>query len=79
MADWGEMITFAKQMRTINTYDYWKDITRENKDAALIRMLEAAVKRDMTAEKPAWVINYPSTKLYNTVGMKLVDAVIKQN
>ena len=46
------MITFAKQMRTINTYDYWKDITRENKDAALIRMLEAAVKRDMTAEKP---------------------------
>ena len=109
--------------------DYWKDITRENKDAALIRMLEAAVKRDMTAEKPAWVINYPSaylipfpdsyrenavitnqktidwlsshtgpvgiiymdfagmdkspdyssTKLYNTVGMKLVDAVIKQN
>jgi len=47
------MITFAKQMRTINTYDYWKDITRENKDAALIRMLEAAVKRDMTAEKPA--------------------------
>ena len=42
-------------------------------------MLEAAVKRDMTAEKPAWVINYSSTKLYNTVGMKLVDAVIKQN
>lgn len=92
-------------------------------------MLEAAVKRDMTAEKPAWVINYPSaylipfsdsyrenavitnqktvdwlsshtgpvgiiymdfagmdkspdyssTKPYNTVGMKLVDAVIKQN
>ena len=109
--------------------DYWKGITRANKDAALIRMLEASVKRDMTAEKPAWVINYPSaylipfsdsyrenavvtnqktidwlsshtgsvgiiymdfagmdespdytsTKLYNTVGMKLVDAVIKQN
>ena len=92
-------------------------------------MLEAAVKRDMTAEKPAWVINYPSAylipfsdsyrevaastnqkaidwlgnhkgsvgiiymdfagmdespdyaaaKLYNTVGMKLVNAVINQN
>ena len=59
--------------------DYWKDITRENKSKALVGMLEASVKRDMTAEKPAWVINYPSTKLYNTVGMKLVDAVIKQN
>lgn len=92
-------------------------------------MLEASVERDMAAEKPAWVINYPSaydipfsdsyrevaeitnrktidwlsshtgavgiiymdyagmdespdyasTKLYKTVGMKLVDAVIKQN
>jgi hypothetical protein len=109
--------------------DYWKDITRENKTKALVAMLEASVKRDMTAEKPAWVINYPSaylipfsdsyreiaalnnqktidwlsshtgsvgiiymdfagmdksvdytsTKLYETVGMKLVDAVIKQN
>lgn len=110
--------------------DYWKDITRENKDAALIKMLDASVTRDMTADKPAWVINFPSayidspfsdsyrknaestnqktidwlssntgavgiiymdfagmdkspdytsTKLYNTVGMKLVDAVIKQN
>ena len=109
--------------------DYWKDITRENKSKALVGMLEASVKRDMTAEKPAWVINYPSaylipfsdsyreiaalnnqktidwlsshtgpvgiiymdfagmdksvdytsTKLYETVGMKLVDAVIKQN
>ena len=109
--------------------DYWKDITRENKTKALVAMLEASVKRDMTAEKPAWVINYPSaylipfsdsyreiaalnnqktidwlsshtgsvgiiymdfagmdksvdytsTKLYSTVGMKLVDAVIKQN
>ena len=92
-------------------------------------MLEASVERDMAAEKPVWVINYPSAylipfsdsyreiaettnlktidwlsshtgsvgiiymdfagmdespdyssvKLYKTVGMKLVDAVIKQN
>ena len=93
-------------------------------------MLEASVQRDMTAEKPAWVINYPSayidgpfsdnyrknaestnqktidwlsshkgsvgiiymdfagmdespdyssTQLYKTVGMKLIDAVIRQN
>ena len=40
--------------------DYWENITRENKDAALVRMLEAAAARDMKAEKPAWVINFPS-------------------
>lgn len=40
--------------------DYWKNITRENKDQALIRMLEAAAARDMTADEPVWVINYPS-------------------
>jgi hypothetical protein len=110
--------------------DYWKNITRENKDAALLRMLDAAAARDMNADKPTWVINYPSayidgpfsdnyrknaestnqknidwlsthtasvgiiymdfagmnespdytkTKLYKTVGMKLIDALIKQN
>ena len=110
--------------------DYWKDITRENKDKALINMLEASVKRDMTADKPAWVINFPSayidspfsdsyrknaestnqkaidwlsshngsvgiiymdfagmnespdytkTKLYKTVGLRLVETVINQN
>ena len=95
--------------------DYWKNITRENKDKALINMLEASVKRDMTADKPAWVINFPSestnqkaidwlsshkgsvgiiymdfagmnespdytkTKLYKTVGLRLVETVIKQN
>ena len=40
--------------------DYWQDITRANKNQALVRMLEASVKRDMTATAPAWVINYPS-------------------
>lgn len=40
--------------------DYWQNITRTNKDLALVRMLEAAVKRDMTVAAPAWVINYPS-------------------
>ena len=110
--------------------DYWKNITRENKDKALINMLEASVKRDMTAAKPAWVINFPSayidspfsdsyrknaestnqkaidwlsshkgsvgiiymdfagmnespdytkTKLYKTVGLRLVETVINQN
>lgn len=93
-------------------------------------MLEASVKRDMTADKPAWVINFPSayidspfsdsyrknaestnqkaidwlsshkgsvgiiymdfagmnespdytkTKLYKTVGLRLVETVINQN
>lgn len=110
--------------------DYWQKITRVGKDQALVRMLEAAVGRDMTVEKPVWVINYPSayiygpfsdyyrenavsankvtidwlsghtgsvgiiymdfcgmdkspatakSKLYETLGMKLVDSVIKQN
>ena len=110
--------------------DYWEDITRTNKDQALVRMLEAAVGRDMTADAPAWVINYPSayiggalsdyyrlnaesanrvaidwldahkgsvgiiymdfagmdkspnyskSELYNTLGMQLVDRVIRQN
>lgn len=40
--------------------DYWKNITRKGKDQALVNMLEASVKRDMTADAPAWVINYPS-------------------
>lgn len=40
--------------------DYWEDITRTNKDQALVRMLEASVARDMTVAAPAWVINYPS-------------------
>ena len=110
--------------------DYWGKPTRDGKDEAVVRMLEAASQRDMNAEKPAWVINYPSayftmpfsdsyrenavsankvtidwlgshsgsvgiiymdfagmdkspnytaTTLYETVGMKLVDSVIKQN
>jgi hypothetical protein len=110
--------------------DYWEDITREKKDAALVRMLEAAVERDMSAETPAWVINFPSAYIdgpfsdnyrknaaaanlvainwlnehkgsvgiiymdfacvdkskgydgktvYETVGKKLVDSVIRQN
>lgn len=40
--------------------DYWENITRENKDAALVKMLEAAVARDMKTDAPAWVINFPS-------------------
>ena len=40
--------------------DYWGHNKREGKDEAVLRMLEAAAARDMDAEKPAWVINYPS-------------------
>ncbi len=40
--------------------DYWGQVTRDGKDEAVVRMLEAAAARDMTVDKPAWVINYPS-------------------
>lgn len=40
--------------------DYWGKSKRDGKDEAVLRMLEAAASRDMTAQKPAWVINYPS-------------------
>lgn len=111
--------------------DYWGKRNRDGKDDAVLRMLEAAAKRDMTVATPAWVINYPSAyfgiipfsddyrenatfanavtvnwlsnhtgsvgiiymdfagmnmspsytgkDIYETVGMKLVDSVIKQN
>ncbi len=110
--------------------DYWGKPTRDGKDEAVVRMLEAAAARDMTVARPAWVINYPSAYftlplsdsyrenatfanvvtanwldshdgsvgiiymdfggmdnsvsyngevLYATAGMRLVNAVIKQN
>ena len=40
--------------------DFWGKWSREGKDEAVVSTLEAAVGRDMTAEKPAWVINFPS-------------------
>ncbi|MCR4583698.1 MAG: hypothetical protein K5764_09145 [Prevotella sp.] len=40
--------------------DYWGKSTRDGKDEAVVRMLEAAAARDLTVERPAWVINYPS-------------------
>ncbi len=40
--------------------DYWGKTTRDGKDEAVVRMLEAAAARDMTVAQPAWVINYPS-------------------
>lgn len=138
---WGSYLELEKQKQgyiiaadgsrtPLWVQDYWEDITRTNKDQALVRMLEAAVSRDMTASAPAWVINYPSayigsalsdnyrlnavsankvaidwldthkgsvgiiymdfagmdkspnyskTELYNTLGMQLVNRVIKQN
>lgn len=111
--------------------DIWGNRKRAGKDEALVRMMEAAAGRDMSAASPAWVINFPSayfgflpfsdsyrsnavsanavavnwlsshtgsvgiiymdfagmdkspnavsSSLYETAGMKLVDAVIKQN
>ncbi len=111
--------------------DYWGKRNRDGKDEAVLRMLEAASKRDMTVATPAWVINYPSAyfsiipfsddyrenatfankvtvdwlashtgsvgiiymdfagmdmspnytgnEIYETLGMKLADSVIKQN
>ena len=71
---WDSYLELAQQQKAYITaadgsktplwvQDYWKDITRENKSKALVGMLEASVKRDMTAEKPAWVINFPSAYL----------------
>ena len=40
--------------------DFWGSWDRAGKDEAVVSTLEAAVGRDMTAEKPAWVINFPS-------------------
>ena len=40
--------------------DFWGKSSRDGKDQAVVRMLEAASQRDMTVENPAWVINYPS-------------------
>ncbi len=40
--------------------DYWGQPTRDGKDEAVVRMLEAAAARDLTVERPAWVINFPS-------------------
>ncbi len=40
--------------------DYWGQPTRDGKDEAVVRMLEAAAARDMSVERPAWVINFPS-------------------
>ena len=40
--------------------DFWGKWSREGKDEAVVNTLEAAVGRDMTAEKPVWVINFPS-------------------
>ena len=40
--------------------DYWGKLFRTGKDEAVVRMLEAAAGRDMTAQNPAWVINYTS-------------------
>ena len=69
--NWTDDIELEKQMKGHITgadgvktplwvQDYWGKATRDGKDDAVVRLLEAAVNRDMNAEKPAWVINFPS-------------------
>lgn len=69
--NWTDDLELEKQMKGHITgadgvetplwvQDYWGKATRAGKDDAVVRMLEAATKRDMKAEKPAWVINFPS-------------------
>ena len=77
---WGDDLELEKQTKGHITgpdgtetplwvQDYWGKSNRKGKDEAVVRMLEAAVGRDMTTEKPAWVINYPSAYF----GMPLSD------
>ncbi len=68
---WVDNLEFEKQTKGYITgpdgsktplwvQDYWGKTTRDGKDEAVVRMLEAAAARDMTVERPAWVINFPS-------------------
>ena len=59
--------------------DYWGQDTRDGKDEAVLRMLEAAAARDMTAEKPAWVINYPSAYFVMPLSDSYRDNAVSAN
>ncbi len=72
---WGDSLEFEKQTKGHITasdgsetplwvQDYWGKDKRDGKDEAVLRMLEAAAARDMTAERPAWVINFPSAYFF---------------
>ncbi len=72
---WGDDLELEKQQKGYITgpdgsktplwvQDYWGKKTRDGKDEAVVRMLEAAAARDMTVECPAWVVNFPSAYFF---------------
>ena len=59
--------------------DFWGKWDREGKDEAVVSTLEAAVGRDLTAEKPAWVINFPSAYFGLPFSDSYRDNAVKAN
>ena len=59
--------------------DFWGKWDREGKDELVVSTLEAAVGRDMTAEKPAWVINFPSAYFGLPFSDSYRDNAVKAN
>ena len=59
--------------------DFWGKWDREGKDEAVVSTLEAAVGRDLTAEKPAWVINFPSAYFGLPLSDSYRDNAVKAN
>ncbi len=75
---WGDALEFEKQSQgyilgsdAVQTplwvQDYWGKQTRDGKDEAILKMLEEAAARDMTADRPAWVINYTAAYFGTTL------------
>lgn len=78
--DWSEELDFEKQTKGRITgpdgseaplwvQDYWGKDNRTGKDEAVVKMLEAAATRDMSAATPAWVINFPSAYFGGFISM----------
>ena len=59
--------------------DFWGKWDREGKDEAVVSTLEASVGRDLTAEKPAWVINFPSAYFGLPLSDSYRDNAVKAN
>ena len=59
--------------------DFWGKWDREGKNELVVSTLEAAVGRDMTAEKPAWVINFPSAYFGLPFSDSYRDNAVKAN
>lgn len=73
-------ITGADGVKTpLWVQDFWGKWAREGKDEAVVSTLEAAVGRDLTAEKPAWVINFPSAYFGLPLSDSYRDNAVKAN